>query len=224
MTEELRARSPHRLTARQRAERFEVSVRTMERDISALQQAGVPIWAERGRAGGYGIDPTMTLPPTNLSPAEAMAVVLALASLPMLPYAAAGRRATQMLLAVMRSSDAEAVRDLSGRVRLTPPALTPIPPAVARAVEDAVAARSVLVLDYLDRDGERTHREVEVHGLHLSATGWYLIGWCRLRDDSRVFRLDRIEAAAPTGERAPARDVDAVLDVPFTTSRPDLVE
>ncbi|MBA2625974.1 MAG: HTH domain-containing protein, partial [Acidimicrobiia bacterium] len=68
VTEELRARSPHRLTARQLAERFEVSVRTMERDISALQQAGVPIWAERGRAGGYGIDPTMTLPPTNLSP------------------------------------------------------------------------------------------------------------------------------------------------------------
>src|SRR6266545_568109 len=60
LVEELRATAPRARAARRLAERFEVSVRTIERDILALQQAGVPIWATPGPGGGYKIDPAHT--------------------------------------------------------------------------------------------------------------------------------------------------------------------
>src|SRR6266849_3062442 len=63
LVEELRAVAPRPRSARQLAERYEVSTRTIERDILALQESGVPICAETGRRGGYVIDKTLTLPP-----------------------------------------------------------------------------------------------------------------------------------------------------------------
>ena len=70
LVEELRAVAPQWRSANWFAERFEVSSRTIERDLSALQQAGVPIYATPGRRGGYAIDVQHTLPPLNLSAAE----------------------------------------------------------------------------------------------------------------------------------------------------------
>jgi predicted DNA-binding transcriptional regulator YafY len=224
IVEELRARSPRVLTAAELADRFEVGRRTIERDISALQQAGVPIWTQRGRAGGYAIDAAMTLPPVNLSSDEALAVVAALSSMPTMPFAAAGRRAQQKLLAAMRDADADAARDLASRLRLSPVESPAVRPDVLAAVETAVAGRRVVELRYTDSHEQRSTRAVEAHGLHLAANGWYLVGWCRLRDDGRVFRLDRIEHATVTDETAPPRDLDAVLDVPFPTITPDIAE
>ena len=77
LVEELRAVAPRPRSARWLAERFEVSARTVERDISARQQSGVPIWAEPGRTGGYCLDKARTLPPVNLTPGEAVARRLA---------------------------------------------------------------------------------------------------------------------------------------------------
>src|SRR6266576_856466 len=66
IVELLRATAPRARAARDLADRFEVSARTIERDISALQQSGVPIWATSGPGGGYSVDPEMTLPPREL--------------------------------------------------------------------------------------------------------------------------------------------------------------
>ena len=224
IVEELRARSPRLLTAAELAQRFEVGLRTIERDVSALQQAGVPIWTQRGRNGGYAIDAAMTLPPVNLSSDEALAVVAALSSMPTMPFAAAGRRAQQKLLAAMRSADAEATRSLASRLRLSPVEVPAVAPDVLGAVETAVSGRRVIDIVYVDGHDHRSRRQVEAHGLHLAEGGWYLVGWCRLRDDGRVFRLDRIESATATDEEAAPRDLDAVLDVPFPTITPDIAE
>ena len=62
LVEELRVIAPRPRSASWLAGRFEVSVRTVERDISALQQSGVPVWAEAGRSGGYCLDKARTLP------------------------------------------------------------------------------------------------------------------------------------------------------------------
>ncbi|MFD0536434.1 helix-turn-helix transcriptional regulator [Actinomadura luteofluorescens] len=78
LVEELRARAPRRVRARELAARYEVSVRTIERDIGALQQAGVPIFADVGRGGGYTLDKSRTLPPLNFTPAEAVALAITL--------------------------------------------------------------------------------------------------------------------------------------------------
>jgi predicted DNA-binding transcriptional regulator YafY len=77
LVEELRACAPRRRSARELAALYEVSARTIERDIGALQQAGVPIYADAGRSGGYTVDKSLTLPPLNFSPAEAVAVAVA---------------------------------------------------------------------------------------------------------------------------------------------------
>jgi len=223
LVEELRAAAPRPVSATRLAARFEVSVRTIERDMGALQESGVPIWAERGRTGGYAIDTRTTLPPLNLDPDEALAIMIALAAMPAAPFTAAGRRARQKLLAVMRPDDADAARQIAARFRLSSSEPTAeIDPAVLAAVEEAVRHRRVVRLDYTDGHGTATNdRSVEVHGLHLTTDDAYLIGWCRLRDDGRVFRLDRIRSVRLTDEIAPIRDIDDVLDVPFPTTTPD---
>ena len=68
LVEELRAVAPRPRSARWLANRFEVSARTIERDISALQQSGVPVWADTGRSGGYCLDKERSLPPVNFMP------------------------------------------------------------------------------------------------------------------------------------------------------------
>ena len=79
LVEELRACAPRRRSARELASLYEVSARTIERDIGALQQAGVPVYADAGRCGGYTVDKSLTLPPLNFTPAEAVALAVALA-------------------------------------------------------------------------------------------------------------------------------------------------
>ena len=77
-----------------------MSVWTVKRDVSALQQAGVPIWATAGPGGGYALDAAATLPPVNLTPAQAVAVAVALAEAPDAPFAVDGRAALQKVLDV----------------------------------------------------------------------------------------------------------------------------
>ena len=192
------------------AARFEVSTRTVERDLSALQQAGVPIYATAGRTGGYAIDSQHTLPPLNLSAAEVAAIATALAVDALhasgTPFTQAGRSALQKILAVLREVDADAARDLASRIRLYGGAPgTPRPPAV---IEHAMLQRRVLGLDYVDRDGQPSRRDVEPVALLGIHPNWYLWGWCRMRDAPRVFRLDRIGGAVMYDEIAPDRGLD----------------
>ena len=222
IVEELRARAPRQLQAAELAGRFEVSARTIERDILALQEAGVPIWSQRGPRGGYALDPRRTLPPLNLTAEEAVALATALAASGPMPFADAIRSARMKLGAVMASSEATQAEQLAGRIRVAPPPDTA--QEAMRAVEEAVMRRVVVALRYEDRNGTDTQREVEAHGLFSSHNGWYLIGWCRMRNDGRVFRLDRIKEATVTDEAIPERDVDDVLDVPFPVLVPSLVE
>jgi hypothetical protein len=128
-----------------------------------------------------------------------------------LPFADAGKRAEQKLLAAMTDGEATKARELAARLRLETAAATGTRPVLA-AVEDAVTHRRVVTLDYRDRDGGTTTRVVEAHGLHFASDAAYLVGWCRLRDASRSFRLDRISKVKPTGEIAPERPLDTFVD------------
>jgi predicted DNA-binding transcriptional regulator YafY len=222
IVEELRARSPRTLRAQEIADRFEVSVRTVERDILALQEAGVPIWAQRGPRGGYALDPRRTLPPLNLTAQEAAALATALAAVGPMPFGDAARSARLKLAAVMTSAEAAGAGALAERIRVAPREIAP--PRILRAIERGVSKQVVVDLDYEDRNGAMTQRAVEAHGLFSARSGWYLIGWCRMRDGGRVFRLDRIRDAKATDEPIPERDVDEMLDVPFPVITPSLVE
>jgi predicted DNA-binding transcriptional regulator YafY len=203
LVEDLRAAAPTRRSARQLAERYEVSVRTIERDISALQQVGVPIYADTGRRGGYAIDPSRTLPPLNFTPAEAVAVSVALRGANGSPFARAASSALRKIMAAMPPQEASAARELAGRVGFLHPAVdTPVP----LIIENALAARHVLRLHYADKNGALTERDVEPVMFMASPEAWYLVAWCRLREELRVFRLERILAGEDTGEPVPARE------------------
>jgi predicted DNA-binding transcriptional regulator YafY len=205
IVEELRAAAPLRRSARQLAARYEVSVRTIERDISALQQVGVPIYADTGRRGGYAIDPARTLPPLNFTPAEAVAVSVALRRANDSPFARAAGSALRKIVAAMPAQEASAARELAGRVGFLSSALDDETTAIPLIIENALEARHVLRLHYMDKEGTPTEREVEPVMFMAGPEAWYLVAWCRLRDGLRVFRLDRIIASHDTGELVPAR-------------------
>jgi predicted DNA-binding transcriptional regulator YafY len=214
LVEELRAIAPRPRSASWLAEHFEVSVRTVERDISALQQTGVPIWAETGRTGGYCLDKARTLPPVNLTPGEAVAMAVALRGLEGTPFQATAGTALRKLVAAMQGDDASAARDLAARVLLVGKSggLPPVPRMVAGAVE----AGRVLRIGYIDRAGATTTREIEPLGfVGMAAARWYLVAWCRRRDALRAFRTDRITSVTVTAEAPsprPLRSED--LDIP----------
>ncbi|MEV6345979.1 YafY family protein [Actinoplanes sp. NPDC051851] len=212
VVEELRAVAPRPRSARWLAERFEVSTRTVERDISALQQSGIPIWAEPGRTGGYCLDRSHTLPPVNVTPEEAVAMALALRRLDGTPFRQAAGSALRKLVAVMRPEEVATAQALAERIHLvgaTPPATMPRLPA------GALPVGRVLRIAYADRFGAGTLRDIEPLGYVGRSDQWYLVAWCRLRDSVRVFRTDRITTVIPTRETAPARELtDADLDIP----------
>ncbi|WUN61267.1 HTH domain-containing protein [Streptomyces sp. NBC_00304] len=134
LVEELRAVSPRPRSARWLADRFEVSSRTIERDISALLQAGVPVWAEPGRTGGYCLDRSRTLPPVNLTPGEAVAMAVALRGMEGTPFRATAAAALRKLVAAMGEDDAAAAHDMAGRVHLLGPVDAPAPARGPRGV------------------------------------------------------------------------------------------
>lgn len=213
LVEELRAFAPRPRTAQQLAARFEVSVRTVERDINALLEGGVPIYATPGPGGGYAIDKAHTLPPVNFTPEEATALAVALARPGEAPLADALRSAVRKVVGVMPERDAEAARRLAARIRLFPHA-SDDRSATARVVEEAILRSLVVEIDYEDRHAVVSSRVVEPLALVGSGEAWYLIGFCRLRQDERVFRLDRIAGARLTGEPAPADNEPTRDDVP----------
>jgi predicted DNA-binding transcriptional regulator YafY len=118
LVEELRAVAPRPRSARQLAEQYEVSARTIERDILALQESGVPIYAETGRRGGYAIDKTLTLPPLNFTAAEMVAIAVSLAREENTPFAAATRSALRKVLATASVAQTAEAAELMDRVRL----------------------------------------------------------------------------------------------------------
>jgi predicted DNA-binding transcriptional regulator YafY len=214
LVEELRAVAPYPRSARQLAGRYEVSTRTIERDVLALQEAGVPIYAVAGRCGGYVIDKALTLPPLNFTAAEMVAMAVSLARVEPAPFASALRSALRKVLAAAPAAQAAEASQLMDRVRLIGTG-NPGSGGVPSPVQEAITARHVLLLDYRDRRDVMTTREVEPVAFAATRAHWYLIAWCRLRDGARAFRLDRIRAAVDTGEPAPQRSyADLDVDIP----------
>ena len=235
IVEELRAAAPRPVSGTRLATRFEVTIRTIERDISALQASGAAIYAEAGRTGGYVLDASATLPPVNFSAAEATAIAVALARAGDSPFAAESRSALLKVLHAMPAAHAADAAQLVGRIRLVErvspssgPNVGPrdegtrehaatydsmdSTPAVQRLLAEAVTRHVVASLDYTDRTGALTQRWVEPVGLLCGPRGWYLIAWCRLRQDGRAFRLDRVTGVRLTDQPAPQRSMDDVME------------
>jgi predicted DNA-binding transcriptional regulator YafY len=198
LVEELRAAGPRGRTARQLADRFELSVRTIERDLSALGQAGVPLATKQGRGGGYTLDPSMSLPPLNFTPREAAAIAVALSRSEHVLFTRDARSALHKIMAAMPERALEEARTTAEKVRLL---VQPIPDPDAEIADTlwrALRDNHVLRIRYTDVGGVETERTVEPQHVVVGPNGSYLTAWCHLRKDDRVFRMDRITRAEPT--------------------------
>lgn len=219
LAEELRSAGRRGRTAQRLAYRLEVSVRTVKRDVSALQQAGVPIWAQAGPGGGYVLDGRASLPPVNFTEAEAVALAVALTVGRDLPFAADGRTALTKVLDAMPRAAREHAMELGGRVWTrghTGPARTP----AVRTVEEALRRQVVVSIVHRGSSGATTNRAVEPVALAATHGHWYLIGYCRLRSAPRWFRTDRIVQAWLTAEPAPPHDPATFAGVPPADAAP----
>ncbi len=181
------------------AAHFEISVRTMYRDLAALGEAGIPIMAEAGV--GYCLVKGYHLPPVMFTAEEAGALFLGGKLVEQLTDASLRKQMTSALLKI-RSVLPRERQDHLDRLERSTAVMGKHSVTVARMasealipIQQALAERRVLALDYLGgARRELTRRHVEPLGLIYYADNWHLIAHCRLRRNLRDFRSDRIRS------------------------------
>ncbi|MEM6986695.1 MAG: YafY family protein, partial [Pseudomonadota bacterium] len=196
--------SRRHLRAADLAERFGVSERSIYRDIRALESAGVPIVGEPGV--GYTLDRSYQLPPVNFQRNEALALAIAAkfaASRVGGQVAADATQAMEKVLAVLAPVERRRLTDFVDTIAL--PAIgAPVPSGDGDdwlpMLQQALTEQRVVELEYQAPQRSLTHRTVEPIGVCHYSLHWHLIAWCRVRQDYRDFRFDRIQRAAVLAE------------------------
>jgi predicted DNA-binding transcriptional regulator YafY len=217
LTESLRRAGARGRTAGQLATEFEVTTRTIKRDLAALASAGLPVWSRTGPGGGYGLSAASTLPPVNFSPAQALALCAAVAASPQAPFADSARAATGKVLDVLDPATRRRAVSLAGRVWVN--AAPTAPRRVLSALEEALTDQVTVTISYVDRDGARTRREVEPMIFALNRDTWWLVGWCLLRDAVRWFAVDRVRSVTVTSRPCSGHLVSEIGTAP-SSARP----
>lgn len=210
--EALRSARSDGITAARLAEGLEVSVRTIKRDVSALQQAGAPIWARPGPGGGYVLDASASLPPVAFTPSQAVAIAVALAVLPPgSPFAVDATTAAKKVLGTLGPTARARAEALAERVWVLPAErFKQASASVLRAIERSLDEGLALTIHYGDDQGTETRRTVEPVMAAWGNERWYLVAHCRLRDGIRWFRADRISQAWLTRQPYEPRPVAEV--------------
>ena len=191
--------SRERVSGQELAGELEVSVRTVQRYVMRLQDLGVPVESTRGPGGAYRLAPGFRMPPLMLGTEEAFAVALGLDALAQLglgeiaPAAVGARTKLQRVLPTTVSERIEAVRDTL--LLEEPRILKSADMALLLRLATAATGRQRVWMSYQSDSGERTERTVDPHGLMQYEGRWFLAAWCLLRNDFRLFRVDRIGEA-----------------------------
>ncbi len=171
-------------------------MRTVKRDLDALENSGAPIWSRPGPGGGYGLAKGASLPPVTLSPAQAVALMTAVSAAPDAPYADLAAAGIRKIMDVLDPRTRAQADELAHRVWVN--VLPSSSRAIRSALEEAMAEQRVIRIRYTSRDGTTTTRDVEPVLFASTSGRWYLVGWCRLRDAMRWFAASRIEWASVT--------------------------
>ena len=186
------------------AERFEISVRTVYRDVKALMEAGVPIGSEAGK--GYFIVDGYHLPPVMFNQEEASAMLTAGKLVEKMTDESI-RRAYESALtkikAVLNDPEKDHLENLQSSIAVfrRPDHQPDFANQYMTEIQKAISKKNLLTLDYLSAGKqEYTTRFVEPIGIMYYAGSWHLIAWCRLRNGYRDFRLDMIQTCKNTGE------------------------
>ena len=193
------------------AERFEISLRTVYRDVKALMEAGVPIGSEAGK--GYFIVDGYHLPPVMFTQEEGSAMLFAGKLVEKMTDKSIKKEFESALLkikAVLNESEKDHLENLHAyvEVRKAPQHEEPYPNHFLTTIQKAAVEKTVLRMEYASNYAEEiTKREVEPIGLFYYSNAWHLIAWCRLRSGYRDFRTDRIKTLKVTETKFDARNL-----------------
>jgi predicted DNA-binding transcriptional regulator YafY len=189
--------SRKRVTAQQIADRFGISLRTVYRDVKALEESGVPIIGEAG--SGYTVMEGYRLPPVMFTQEEAAALLVGAKLTGQHTDASVQKHfdnALYKIKAVLRGDDKDYVEELESNIAITyrnPSNQTTYNQHLA-VLQKAVAEKKLLFIKYESNYNHNkiSERVVEPVGLWHYSQSWHLIAWCRLRNNYRDFRVSRI--------------------------------
>jgi predicted DNA-binding transcriptional regulator YafY len=188
--------SKKRVTAQEIADRFNISLRTVYRDVKALDESGVPVIGEAG--SGYSVMEGYRLPPVMFTQEEASALLLGAKLAEQQTDASVKKHflaALYKIKAVLRTSDKEHMDTLDDQIAVY--SRLPSDTYSGRYLVDlqkALGDKKVITIRYQSNEEEVTQRHVEPIGLCHYGQAWHLIAWCRLRNGYRDFRVSRIQS------------------------------
>ena len=174
------------------AKKFEVSSRTIYRDVEILSGAGIPIYTTKGKGGGISILDNFILDKSVISKEEQSAIITALTAMSVLPNVEKTGIADKMSL-LFKSNDSSWIdvdfsdwnveqKNFFDKIR------------------DSIIERFALKLKYINSNGKISERIAEPLKLYFKSKSWYLIAYCRKADDYRMFKLSRIRDVEVTNE------------------------
>jgi predicted DNA-binding transcriptional regulator YafY len=191
--------SKERVTARELSERFEVSQRTIYRDIDALSVAGIPVYTEKGKCGGISLLPDYTLNRSVLTEDEQNEIIQALQAIEAVKPGETSKALTKLSALFNRKFmhwiDVD-FSDWSYKSRN-----------VFNILKQAILSQKIVSFDYYSSKGEKTHRSIEPMQLHFKHRSWYVKGYCLSRQDERMFKLTRIDNLVMTENTFSKRDI-----------------
>lgn len=188
------------------ADKFSISLRTVYRDISALEEAGVPVIGEAGI--GYRLMEGYKLPPVMFNEDEASALLTAAKLMQSMSDESSSRHYTSALdkiKAVLRLAEKDHLEEIDDHIAVVShPSIVHKKPSdlhLAKILK-AIASATVLDITYTSFEKNETlNRSVEPIGIYYQGNHWYLIAFCRLRNDYRNFRTDKIAKIAFSSEK-----------------------
>lgn len=189
--------------ASEMAERFDVSLRTIYRDMHTLSEAGVPICGNSGV--GYSLIEGYRLPSLMFTKEEAIAFLTAEKIIEQLTDTQNSnyfRQGMDKIRAALRSVDKKYLHDMDDSIavyksRNAGESL----PNIMQTILNSINDKLVIEVDYTNADGSKTRRALEAVGITYSYPRWYLSAWCHLRKSYRIFRLDRIDNIKTTEDK-----------------------
>jgi predicted DNA-binding transcriptional regulator YafY len=187
--------SKKRVTAQEVADRFNISLRTVYRDVKALEESGVPVIGEAG--SGYSIMEGYRLPPVMFTQEEASALLLGAKLAEHLSDESIKKHfnaALYKVKAVLRSTDKEHMDQLNDNIAVL--SRLPADDSAGRYLVDlqkALGDKREIRIRYQSGQEAITERTIEPIGLCHYGQAWHLIGWCKLRNGYRDFRVSRIQ-------------------------------
>jgi predicted DNA-binding transcriptional regulator YafY len=191
---------------------FEISVRTVYRDIAHLQASGLPIEGEAGV--GYLLRPGFDLPPMTFTFEQIDALAMGLSFVEVAGDTSLSEAAREVRAKIQASLPEPDQRKLE-KAPLFASRRDGHAAPIAKVIRRAIRERQVLNLQYQDVEGILTARRVRPLAIWAFTDGWLFAGWCELRRDFRAFRLDRVSAIDETGDHFtddPTQNVQAYLE------------